>query len=107
MLVTVMFVNVCCHLAVPPGPPPTIESFSRSTTTPPTFSLSHFSLPYKMSSTYTLWCLVDGANTLFDVSIQTDSNISHLKRRIKQECSPDLDKFSAANLILWQVCYFR
>jgi hypothetical protein len=43
---------------------------------------------------------------MFDVSIPIDSNISYLKRSIKQECSPDLDKFSAANLILRKVCYF-
>jgi hypothetical protein len=59
-----------------------------------------------MSSTYTLWCLIDGDKTLFKVFIPIDGDIDDLKDSIKQKRSPDLDKFSAANLTLWRVCYF-
>ena len=34
------------------------------------------------------------------------SKIEGLKERIKQKCSPLFDKFVAADLILWKVCYF-
>ena len=59
-----------------------------------------------MSSTYTLWCLIDGDKTPFRVIIPIDNYIDDLKDSIKQKCSPNLDKFAAKDLILWKVCYF-
>jgi hypothetical protein len=59
-----------------------------------------------MSSTYTLWCLIDGDKTTFKVIIPIDSDIADLKDSIKQKCSPMLDNFAAKDLILWKVCYF-
>jgi len=56
-----------------------------------------------MSSTYTLWCLIDGDNVLFSVDILIDRFIDNLKDSIKQKCTPDLDKFDAADLILWKI----
>jgi Crinkler effector protein N-terminal domain len=59
-----------------------------------------------MSSTYTLWCLIDGDEIPFKVIIPIDSDIDDLKKNIKQTCSPMLEKFAAKGLILWKVCYF-
>jgi Crinkler effector protein N-terminal domain len=59
-----------------------------------------------MSSTYTLLCLIDGDKNPFKVIIPIDSDIDGLKDSIKQKCSPMLEKFDAADLILWKVCYF-
>ena len=59
-----------------------------------------------MPSEYTLRCLIDGAKTAFSVIIPIDSEIEGLKERIKQKCSLLLDKFIAADHVLWKVCDF-
>jgi hypothetical protein len=63
------------------------------------------SAPSKMSSTY-IWCFIGGGETAFKVKIPIDSDIDDLKNTIKQRRSRLLDKFDAADLILWKVCYF-
>ena len=55
---------------------------------------------------YTLWCLIDGDKAPFDVEIPIDGSISALKKIIKEERRHRLEKFDAADLILWEVCYF-
>jgi hypothetical protein len=59
-----------------------------------------------MSTPYTLWCFIDGSKTAFKVNIPIDSDIDDLKDSIKQKRSRFLDKFDAASLVLWMVCYF-
>ncbi|KAF8273503.1 hypothetical protein EI94DRAFT_1795256 [Lactarius quietus] len=56
-----------------------------------------------MSSTYTLWCLIDGDKTAFKVVIPIHSDIDDLKDSIKQKRSHHLAKFDAADLILWKL----
>ena len=59
-----------------------------------------------MSSTYTIWCLIEGTKSVFKVNIPINADIDDLKDGIKQKSSPYLDKSSAAELILRKVCYF-
>ena len=54
----------------------------------------------------TLWCLIDGDKTVFSVEIPINSSIDSLKNKIKQQRSIRLEKFDAADLILWKVHYF-
>ena len=58
------------------------------------------------TDTYTLCCLVDGDKTTFDVEVPIDGLIRQLKKKIKKERSRYLEKFDAADLTLWKVCYF-
>jgi hypothetical protein len=69
------------------------------------FSFSKFSLPPKMA-TYTLWCLIEGDKSVFEVTIPVDSNIYHLQEKIKQATYHQLEKFPTKDLTLWKVCYF-
>jgi hypothetical protein len=57
-------------------------------------------------SMYTLWCLIRGDKTVFMVEIPINNNIYQLKHKIKQTRSHRLEKFDAADLILWKVRYF-
>jgi hypothetical protein len=57
-----------------------------------------------MSRTYTLWCLIDGDKTPFNVIIPIYSYIDDLKDSL--ECSSMLENLDASNLIPWKVCYF-
>jgi hypothetical protein len=71
---------------------------------PATFSLPPLHLHLKCLST--LWCLIEGDNVLFPVKILSTQFIAELKKEIKKEASPTLEKFDAKDLILWKVHYF-
>ncbi|RIA81837.1 hypothetical protein C1645_700535, partial [Glomus cerebriforme] len=53
----------------------------------------------------TLFCLVKGNTTAnaFEVNIEKDKSISHLKKVIKAEKAPEFDNFPADKLRLWKV----
>jgi hypothetical protein len=102
-----MLVDVCWHFL-------TLVDTATTTKSPVHLPLhhhaSHLSLIFhshlKCRLPYTLWCFIEGAKTVFKVDIPIDSDIDDLKDSIKQKSSPHLDKFDAADLILWKVCYF-
>jgi hypothetical protein len=52
----------------------------------------------------TLFCLVKGNTTTsaFEVDIEKDKSISHLKKVIKAEKAPEFDNFPADKLRLWK-----
>ena len=54
---------------------------------------------------YTLWCYVEGDNTLFPVIAPSTTLIGILKRTIKEESSPSLQGLAAKNLTLFKVGY--
>jgi hypothetical protein len=56
-------------------------------------------------SRYTLLCFIDGDKNPFKVTIPIDSDISDLKKSIKEK-RKILENFEAEDLILWKVCYF-
>src|SRR4051794_27189980 len=53
----------------------------------------------------TLFCLVKGNTTAnaFEVDIEKDKSVSHLKKVIKAEKAPEFDHFPADKLKLWKV----
>ncbi|RIA91880.1 hypothetical protein C1645_821430 [Glomus cerebriforme] len=53
----------------------------------------------------TLFCLIKGNTTAnaFEVDIEKDKSISHLKKVIKAEKAPEFDNFPADKLRLWKV----
>src|SRR2546421_13042629 len=53
----------------------------------------------------TLFCLVKGNTTAnaFEVDIEKDKSVSHLKKVIKAEKAPEFDHFPADRLKLWKV----
>jgi Crinkler effector protein N-terminal domain len=53
----------------------------------------------------TLFCLVKGNTTAnaFEVNIEKDKSVSHLKKVIKAEKAPEFDNFPADRLKLWKV----
>src|SRR3954451_180278 len=53
----------------------------------------------------TLFCLVKGNTTAnaFEVNIEKDKSVSHLKKVIKAEKAPEFDNFPADKLKLWKV----
>jgi hypothetical protein len=53
----------------------------------------------------TLFCLVKGSATAnaFEVDIEKDKSVSHLKKVIKAEKAPVFDNFPADELKLWKV----
>ena len=57
-------------------------------------------------SMYTLWCLLEGDKSVFQVEIPIGGNIDNLKDKIKQKCSHHLEKLDAKDLVLWKVRYF-
>ena len=57
------------------------------------------------TDTYTLGCLIDGDKFVFKVEVPIDGLIDKLKDNIKEKRSRYLEKFDAADLTLWKVCY--
>ena len=53
----------------------------------------------------TLFCLVKGNTTAnaFEVDIEKDKSISHLKKVIKAEKAPEFDNFPVDRLKLWKM----
>src|SRR3954451_7614579 len=53
----------------------------------------------------TLFCLVKGNTTAnaFEVNIEKDKSVGHLKKVIKAEKAPEFDNFPADRLKLWKV----
>jgi hypothetical protein len=53
----------------------------------------------------TLFCLVKGNTTAnaFEVDIEKDKSVSHLKKVIKAEKAPEFDNFPADKVKLWKV----
>jgi hypothetical protein len=54
----------------------------------------------------TLWCYIEGDTVVFSVFVSTTTSVDHLKDTIKEKRSRRLEKFDAADLILWKVRYF-
>jgi Crinkler effector protein N-terminal domain len=56
--------------------------------------------------TRTLWCLVDGDYSPFDVTVYDNHNINRLKESIKEKKNQLLFKEDASSLELWKVRIF-
>ena len=50
-----------------------------------------------------LWCLVEGKTTAFEVDIPVDANVGKLKEAIKIKNNNDLGPYDADTLVLLQV----
>jgi len=59
-----------------------------------------------MSDNTTLWCLVEGDNAPFPISISPTAYIGVLKQYIKKDKEITLQKVDASNVNLWKVRYF-
>jgi Crinkler effector protein N-terminal domain len=57
-------------------------------------------------SEYSLWCLIERDKTPFSVDLLPTLSIDQLKRKIKSGRSRMLEKYDAADLILWKVRHF-
>jgi hypothetical protein len=53
-----------------------------------------------------LWCYIEGDTVVFHVFVSTTISVDELKEMIKEKRSRRLEKFDAADLILWKVRYF-
>ena len=52
---------------------------------------------------YTLWCLFEGDQVLFQVAVSSNQNIFQLKKLVFNECSPTPGLLNAKDLILMKV----
>jgi hypothetical protein len=55
----------------------------------------------------TLWCLIEGQSSPFEVGIPASTDIGDLKEAIKVKKTPELDRYAADSLILFKVCHLR
>jgi hypothetical protein len=58
------------------------------------------------TTTYTLWCIADGDNTVFSVTVLSSISIDELKNKIKEAKSNFLQRVDASDLTLSKVRYF-
>ncbi|KAF8967213.1 hypothetical protein BGZ46_000221 [Entomortierella lignicola] len=56
-----------------------------------------------MSSTITVFCVIDGASEPFSIDINPEKTVDHLKDAIKEKQTPIFNDLRASDLHLWQV----
>jgi hypothetical protein len=52
----------------------------------------------------TLWCLIEGDSTTFQVIAPVNANIDRLKELVHEKCKNTLSNVDGKDLVLWKVC---